>query len=122
MPDLVCYTNNVAGLVDEAVSAGLFGWLSQDDQGDYQLGGDRTPLIDKHPEYIALLRVEDVELLGQMANIEVLGHYDEEEFIPLSSGALDKYNAIYDRSAVTKDFMGTEIEIIPPQRIGAFYG
>lgn len=121
MPDFVCYTNNLPALTDEAFAVGLGSkWVRQDDFGDLRLYGDATPLISKGTEYISLLRVSDVQLLGSLTNVEVLGHYEGEDFIPVSPTAQAVYERMYDRTPVQKSNIFGDYEITPPARIGGF--
>jgi len=121
MPDLVCYSNNLPALIDEAVAAGLDRWVVQDDFGDWTLAGDKTPLIGAHPEYLSLLRVADTEALSQLSNISVLGSYSD-GFVAVS----DEAQAIYDRLApqgttTVETALAGAVEVPAPDRIGGFY-
>jgi hypothetical protein len=116
--DLVVWTNDVPGLVDEALAKGYTGWLKQDEDGDYTLGGDRTPLIVKWPEAIALIRVSDVAALGGFTKLQVLGWYEGDSFVASSDTAQAKYDSLYPRTPYYNSLTGNMD--VPPERIGSF--
>ncbi len=121
MPDFVCYTSNLPALTDEAKAVGLGRkWVREDDYGDLRLYGDATPLREVGTEYISLLRVSDVALLGSMSNVQVLGQYEGEDFIPVSPQAQAIYDRMYPRTPIQKSNIFGDYEIVPPARIGEF--
>jgi len=116
--DLVVWTNDVPGLVDEALALGYESWLRQDEDGTYTLGGDRTPLVVKWPDAIALIRVSDVAALGSFTKLQVLGWYDGDTFVASGEVAQAKYNSLYPRTPYYDSLSGETR--IPPSRIGSF--
>lgn len=116
--DFVVWTNDVPGLVDEAVALGYTQWLHEDEAGDYTLAGDRTPMITKWPESIALIRVSDPNSLASFTKMQVLGEYDGDTFVPVSATAQAKYDSIYPRTPYVNSLTGELCT--PPARIGSF--
>lgn len=122
MPDLVCYSNNLSGLITEARAAGLDRWVAEDDNGEWVLAGDKTPLIGTDPEYLSLLRVQDTDVLGSLQHIQALGYYDGDDFVPMSPEAQAIYDRLYQPETTTVDTaLAGEVTVLARPKIGGFY-
>jgi len=118
MPEYVCYSNDVAALVDELAAAGWTQWLTEQEEGEYTLGGPRTPLIYSWPQAIAVFDITEEEV-DALSNLEILGHYEGEDFVAVGPTAQAKYDMLYPRTPIVKTGLGgVEVTVTPPSRIG----
>lgn len=116
--ELWCHSTNKAALIDEVLAAGLTKWLRKTSTG-YELGGDRTRIIEKDGELIAGLAVRDPGLLAGLQHIRAIGYFVGSDFVPLVPDGLATFNRIYDRTPVTVTLPdGSQRIFTPPVKPG----
>lgn len=122
MHDVVCYTNDVPGLIDEALALGYDNWIIEDEDGTKHLGGRRTPLVYKWPEAVALVRVDDIGSLSAFTKMRYLGQYQGETFLAAGEEELALYEKLWNPQPVevTGELLGVSCTVYPPSKIGSF--